>query len=291
MIAAGHPVIFVAAGEEGPTIAADNAAGIREAVQHFIEHSTHNTHGHRRIAFIAFIAGSPEDMAGDTGARLRAYRLALDEFGLTGDERLVAYGRHIFSGGHAAMQQILATGAPFTAVLASNDESALGAMQALADVPETKVSVLVSKPPQPAVLKKVYSLIRKTKKPVVALFLGEGGMPATLEQAAHLAETFCAGNEHALAGTQLGCRPRFHDAPDRLVTRNERVSPSWKGRHPSRPQQSLGAGADAAPVDIDDHVVRGWRGQGKPGELDLLRLRQHDGDGFHRSLRSRDERT
>ena len=134
VIAAGHPVIFVAAGEEGPTIAADNAAGIREAVQHFIEHITHNTHGHRRIAFIAFIAGSPEDMAGDTGARLRAYRLALDEFGLTGDERLVAYGRHIFSGGHAAMQQILATGAPFTAVLASNDESALGAMQALAEI-------------------------------------------------------------------------------------------------------------------------------------------------------------
>lgn len=32
------------------------------------------------------------------------------------------------------MQQILATGAPFTAVLASNDESALGAMQALAEI-------------------------------------------------------------------------------------------------------------------------------------------------------------
>ncbi|HAJ37055.1 MAG TPA: ATPase, partial [Chloroflexi bacterium] len=47
------------------------------------------------------------------------------------DARLVAYGRHTYTGGQAAMHQILATGAPFTALLASNDESALGAMQTL----------------------------------------------------------------------------------------------------------------------------------------------------------------
>lgn len=124
LIAAGHPVTFVASGEPGPTIVADNAAGIREAMQHLVEH------GHRRIAFIA---GSPEDLAGDTGARLHAYQAALREFGLPADERLIAYGQHISAGGHAAMRQILADGAPFTAILASNDESALGAMQALAE--------------------------------------------------------------------------------------------------------------------------------------------------------------
>lgn len=122
LIAAGHPVIFIAAGEAGPTIVADNATGIREAMQHLV------AHGHERIAFIA---GSPQDMAGDTGARLHAYRAALQEFALAADERLIAYGRHISAGGYAAMQQILATAAPFTAILASNDESALGAMQAL----------------------------------------------------------------------------------------------------------------------------------------------------------------
>ena len=123
--AAGRPVIFVASGEPGPTIVADNAAGIREAMRHLVGH------GHRRIAFIA---GSPEDMAGDTGARLHAYRAALQEFGLEADERLIAYGRHISAGGYAAMRQILETGAPFRALLASNDESALGAMQALAEI-------------------------------------------------------------------------------------------------------------------------------------------------------------
>ncbi len=124
LIAAGHPVMFIAAGEAGPTIVADNATGIREAMQHLV------AHGHERIAFIA---GSLQDMAGDTGARLHAYRAALQEFALAADERLIAYGRHISAGGYAAMRQILATAAPFTAVLASNDESALGAMQALAE--------------------------------------------------------------------------------------------------------------------------------------------------------------
>ena len=122
LIAAGHPVTFVASGEPGPTIVADNAAGIREAMRHLVGH------GHRRIGFIA---GSPEDMAGDTGARWQAYRAALQEFELAGDERIIAYGRHVFAGGYAAMRQIIDTGAAFTAILASNDESALGAVQAL----------------------------------------------------------------------------------------------------------------------------------------------------------------
>jgi signal transduction histidine kinase/DNA-binding LacI/PurR family transcriptional regulator/AraC-like DNA-binding protein len=122
LLADGHPVIFVAGGESGPTIMADNTAGIRAAMQHLV------WHGHRRIAFIS---GSAEDLAGDTGERLRAYRDALGEFGLTVDERIIAYGRHIAAGGQAAMREIMATGAAFTAVLASNDESALGAMQAL----------------------------------------------------------------------------------------------------------------------------------------------------------------
>jgi signal transduction histidine kinase/AraC-like DNA-binding protein/ActR/RegA family two-component response regulator len=120
--AAGHPLIFIASGERGPTIAADNRSGVLEAVRHLVDH------GHQGIAFVA---GSPEDMAGDSGNRLRAYRDAVKTHGLLADPRLVAWGRHLYSGGYAAMQEILASDASFTAVLASNDESALGAIQAL----------------------------------------------------------------------------------------------------------------------------------------------------------------
>ncbi len=122
LIAAGHPVIFIASGEEGPTILADNRGGTLEAVQHLAGH------GHRRIAFIA---GTPEDMDGDTGERLQAYHDAVAAHGLAMDPRLVAWGRHTYDGGHAAMREILASDVAFTAVLASNDESALGAMRAL----------------------------------------------------------------------------------------------------------------------------------------------------------------
>jgi AraC-like DNA-binding protein/ABC-type sugar transport system substrate-binding protein len=124
LITAGHPVLFVGAGEQGPTIAADNASGVLDAIDHLV------THGHRRIAFIA---GSPEDVDGDSGDRLRAYQTALQTYGIVADSRLVAYGRHVYATGYTAMGEILDGGAPFTAVLASNDESALGAMQALTE--------------------------------------------------------------------------------------------------------------------------------------------------------------
>lgn len=122
VMAAGHPVVFIASGQPGPTVVADNASGILQAIDHLLQH------GHRHIAFIA---GSEDDMEGDSGARLRAFREALRLYDLPADGRLIAFGRHVYDGGYAAMQQILAGGAHFSAVLASNDESAMGAMQAL----------------------------------------------------------------------------------------------------------------------------------------------------------------
>ncbi|MGD8244258.1 MAG: substrate-binding domain-containing protein, partial [Anaerolineae bacterium] len=125
LIAAGHPVIFVASGEPGPAIVADNRSGILEAMKHLVEH------GHQSIAFIA---GSPADMSGDTGDRLRAYDDAVERHGLQSDPRLVAWGRHLYDGGYVAMQEVVASGVPFSAVMASNDESALGAMKALREL-------------------------------------------------------------------------------------------------------------------------------------------------------------
>ncbi len=122
VIASGHPVMFIGSGEKGPTILADNTAGITEALQHLVEH------GHRHIAFIA---GSPDDMGGDTGERLKAYQEGCEAYDLARNKHLVAFGWHTYAAGARAMQQIMATGASFTAVLTSNDESALGAIQAL----------------------------------------------------------------------------------------------------------------------------------------------------------------
>lgn len=122
LISAGHPILFIGSGETGPTIVADNTGGIREAMRHLMDH------GHRQIAFIA---GSREDLSGDSGDRLTAYQSFLQYHRLDANPLLIAYGRHVYDGGYSAMKQILDSGVSFTAVLASNDESALGAMQAL----------------------------------------------------------------------------------------------------------------------------------------------------------------
>lgn len=122
LISSRFPVLFIGSGEDGPTIMTDNATGILEAMRHLVDH------GHRQIAFIA---GTEDDLEGDTGDRLRAYQSACQQYGLDQNPELVAFGRHVFDGGSLAMQQIIASGANFTAVLASNDESALGTMQVL----------------------------------------------------------------------------------------------------------------------------------------------------------------
>lgn len=122
LIAAQFPILFIGSGENGPTIMTDNSTGILQAMRHLVDH------GHRQIAFIA---GTEDDLEGDTGERLRAYQSSCRLHGLDQNPALVAYGRHVFDGGALAMQQIIASGENFTAVLASNDESALGAMQVL----------------------------------------------------------------------------------------------------------------------------------------------------------------
>ena len=120
-IAEGHPVLFIASGEKGPAIICDNLGGIHQGIAHLV------AHGHRRIAFIA---GDTNDK-GDSTERYDAYFSALTTSGLDVDPRLIAFGNHTYQGGYLAMRQILHSNAEFSAVQASNDVSALGAMRAL----------------------------------------------------------------------------------------------------------------------------------------------------------------
>ena len=121
LMADGYPVLFIATGEEGPTISVNNKEGIFQAMAHLA------SHGHRRVAFIA---GTPTDQ-GDSKTRLNAYHAAVTEYGLEADPRLVAWGWHRVDGGHKAMREVLDSQVKATAVLASNDNSAIGAMRAI----------------------------------------------------------------------------------------------------------------------------------------------------------------
>jgi len=121
LLASDFPMIFTTPEGPGPVVAVDNTLGIRQAFEHLLRH------GHRQIAFIAGNVGH----GGDSEERLQAYRLALKEAGIPEDSRLLSFGEHRRDGGKSAMQKILASGVDFSALIASNDLSCLGAIECL----------------------------------------------------------------------------------------------------------------------------------------------------------------
>jgi hypothetical protein len=121
LTANGHPIVFAGAPGLHPSVAVDNASGIRQAVQHLM------THGHRHFAFIPNTINRP----GDSLERKQAYQEILRQCGLAFDPRLIAYGNHTddTESGRQAMRQILASGARCTAVITFNDWFAIGALE------------------------------------------------------------------------------------------------------------------------------------------------------------------
>ena len=82
--------------------------------------------GHKRIAIIK---GSPRNY--DAAERLRGYRMALREGGVTPDPALEREGDFTEAGGYQAAQALLAASRRPTAIFAANDSMAIGALSAL----------------------------------------------------------------------------------------------------------------------------------------------------------------
>jgi LacI family transcriptional regulator len=117
------PTIFMDTrkGMKGVSIVrVDYAAGVKQAMQHLF------AFGHKRIAFIS----GPLTLT-SAQVRAEAFTKSLRRHGLAGEPHLAQEGDHRVEGGHAAMQRILKTGKRPTAVLASNDLTAIGAMGAI----------------------------------------------------------------------------------------------------------------------------------------------------------------
>lgn len=117
------PTVFMDTQTTAPNavvVNVDYAAGVRQSLQHLF------SLGHKRIAFIS----GPLKLS---SARIRyeAFLEELREHGIEKDDRLIEEGDHRTDGGHEAMKRILARGMKPTAVFASNDLTAIGAMGAL----------------------------------------------------------------------------------------------------------------------------------------------------------------
>ena len=119
------PMVFFDIGTLSPGVSCiriDYSAGVEMAMSHLIGL------GHRHIAFI-----SGPLRLNSARARSKAFAESRVRNRLIISANMIQEGNHRVDGGHAAMQRILSSGARPTAVLASNDMTAIGAMGAIAE--------------------------------------------------------------------------------------------------------------------------------------------------------------
>ena len=117
------PLVFMDVGAPGPGISrvsVNHAAGVALAMDHLI------ALGHQRIAFIS----GPLNLF-SARMRFEAFIESLERNGLRRISALIRHGNHRADGGHEAMEKILDSGAKPTAVVASNDLTAIGAIGAI----------------------------------------------------------------------------------------------------------------------------------------------------------------
>ncbi len=115
------PLVFVDVGPPRPRISnirIDYLHGIRQAVQHLAALR------HERIAFIT----GPLTLRSAL-ARRDAFVKSMDELGMTADPQLIVEGNHTLEGGEEAFGKLLALRPRPTAVLCSNDMTAIGVMR------------------------------------------------------------------------------------------------------------------------------------------------------------------
>ncbi|MGK3990231.1 SpoIIE family protein phosphatase [Sorangium sp. So ce136] len=104
-----------------PSIVVDDGRAIELAVGHLL-----GEHGCRRVAYIGGRTTHAEEKL-----RADAYRRTLEAHAIPYDERLVAMGELTIESGHVAMRELMSRGVELDAVVAANDDMALGAIDLL----------------------------------------------------------------------------------------------------------------------------------------------------------------
>jgi LacI family transcriptional regulator len=120
------PLVFVDVGPDFPHISnirVDYVSGIRQAVQHLAALR------HKRIAFIAGPAHLKSALA-----RKEVFCSSMNEIGLETPQQLIVTGDHTMQGGMRALTELMKLSSPPTAVVCSNDVTAIGVMREAYDL-------------------------------------------------------------------------------------------------------------------------------------------------------------
>jgi len=104
-----------------PSIVVDNLGAMEKIVEHVVGH-----HRRRKVAFLAGTPDSPESQA-----RLEAYKNVLERHGIPFDPELVGYAGFMHWPAREELGAILDRAGSIDAVIAANDNMALGAIAAL----------------------------------------------------------------------------------------------------------------------------------------------------------------
>jgi LacI family transcriptional regulator len=119
----GVPLVFMDVGQVGPKmshVAIDYANGVKQAVDHVV------ALGHKQVGFIS----GPLDLH-SARTRRQAFLDAVRGHGLLPDKRFIREGTHTAEGGQKAMASMLRLSRHPTAVVSSNDWTAIGALHAI----------------------------------------------------------------------------------------------------------------------------------------------------------------
>jgi LacI family transcriptional regulator len=197
--ALGAPLVAIDASGAYPDVPAvdnDDRGGVESAIDYLAGL------GHRRIAFLNGALDYPFEREA-----LAGYLAVCERHGLLVEPRLLRTSDYSVASGRAAMSEVLRSGSPPTAVFAVDDESAAGAMQAIANaglrIPDDVSVVGMDDVPLAAALRPALTTVRIDTEE-----LGRRGAQMLLQ---------------IVAGTQL--EPPRVILPTRLVVRESAAPP------------------------------------------------------------------
>ncbi len=171
------PVVSINVKLEGiPSILIDNKFGMKETVNHLIK-----VHGLNKIAFIRGPENNPEAQV-----RYSAYLEALSENGIKTDPQLIVQGNFLSPSGYEAVETLVnKRKCLFDAIVSSNDEMALSAIEALTQrgikIPDDVVvtgfddaeMAQFSSPPLTTIRQPIYQQARLAAETVIAMLEGK----------------------------------------------------------------------------------------------------------------------